>query len=161
MSIVGWYYLHEGGDLIYKRELGGTAADIREGGFARAMWPCDPNDRESAWNILVEALALGARHDRVLELAEKWRCTDADAAVYADRLGITLIMDGNAWCAHRSDFINLQESPAGFGETCLEALAKLCKALGYEGGTMWNATFKDLASGNAAPAQEQEKETSK
>lgn len=25
--------------------------------------------------------------------------------------------DGNAWCAVKPDFINLQESPAGFGET--------------------------------------------
>lgn len=25
--------------------------------------------------------------------------------------------DGNAWCAVHPDFINLQESPAGFGET--------------------------------------------
>jgi hypothetical protein len=30
--------------------------------------------------------------------------------------------DGNMWCAVMPDFINLQESPAGFGET--EALAR-------------------------------------
>lgn len=29
--------------------------------------------------------------------------------------------DGNAFCAHFDDFINLQESPAGFGDTTKEA----------------------------------------
>jgi hypothetical protein len=36
IMIEGWYYLHTNGDLIYKRELGETAADIRESSFARA-----------------------------------------------------------------------------------------------------------------------------
>jgi len=34
-------------------------------------------------------------------------------------------MDGNAWCATRPDFINLQESLAGFGDTEQEAIANL------------------------------------
>jgi hypothetical protein len=51
MALQGWYYLHTNGSLIYKRELGGTAADIRESDFARAMWPLDPADRAGAWRI--------------------------------------------------------------------------------------------------------------
>ena len=35
---------------------------------------------------------------------------------------ITIQMDGNAWCATREGFINLQESNAGFGMTPQEAL---------------------------------------
>lgn len=34
-------------------------------------------------------------------------------------------MDGNAWCAVNPDFVNLQESPAGFGATREEAVAAL------------------------------------
>ncbi len=34
-------------------------------------------------------------------------------------------MDGNAWCAVRRDFVNLQESLAGFGATRDEAIAAL------------------------------------
>jgi hypothetical protein len=30
-------------------------------------------------------------------------------------------MDGNMWCCHAHDFINLQESNAGFGESKREA----------------------------------------
>lgn len=49
MSIIGWYYLHQNSDLIYKHEFGGTAADIRESDFARGLWPMDPEDRAGAW----------------------------------------------------------------------------------------------------------------
>ena len=65
MAIEGWYYLHENGSLIYKRELGGTAADIRESSFARAMWSYDPRDRENAWTMLVEAKAAGTEYQEV------------------------------------------------------------------------------------------------
>lgn len=68
-GLVGWYYLHTNGDLIFKCELGETAADIRESDFARCMWPMRPDDRAGAWDIAVEGLALGARKERVAELA--------------------------------------------------------------------------------------------
>ena len=80
MALEGWYYLHTNGSLIYKRELGETAADIRESDFARAMWPMDPTDRAGAWNVLVEALALGADAARVKELAAKWQSQFRTAA---------------------------------------------------------------------------------
>lgn len=31
-------------------------------------------------------------------------------------------LDGDKWCAHYSDFVNLQESPASFGDTAAQAL---------------------------------------
>lgn len=40
---------------------------------------------------------------------------------------VRTFMDGNAWCAVHPDFINLQESPAGFGDTREEAIAALAK----------------------------------
>lgn len=36
-----------------------------------------------------------------------------------------VFMDGNTWCAVHSDFINLQESPAGFGDTREQAIQNL------------------------------------
>lgn len=42
---------------------------------------------------------------------------------------IRVELDGNAWCAKRSNFINLQESLAGFGPTRLDAVRDL---LAYE-----------------------------
>ena len=70
---------------------------------------------------------LGARKERVKELQEKWGLTNEDAQIFAERAGLVLKMDGNSWCAHFSDFTNLQESQAGFGDDCLEALADLAK----------------------------------
>ena len=140
----GWYYLHENGDLIYKRDLDGTAADIRESPFARALWPFDPEEREGAWAILIEASALGVNRSRVQELAVKWGCTDEDAQVYGNRVGVIFTLDGDQHTATRTDFEDLQESPCGFGNTRLEAMADLCRQLGYKGGKMWNASFKDL-----------------
>ena len=147
MSIQGWYYLHTNGDLIYKRDLDGVVSDIRESDFARSMWPFDPTDREGAWRILVEASALGANPERIKTLAQKWGCDDTDALQYADRLNITLQMDGSAWCATPAWFLDLHQSPAGFGDTCLEALSALCNQLGFTGGKMWSSTFRDLCLG--------------
>jgi len=44
---------------------------------------------------------------------------DADKLI--EELNIRYEKDGNMWCATRPDFINLQESAAGFGATKLEA----------------------------------------
>jgi len=144
MSIEGWYYLHVNGSLIYKRNLPGIAADIRESSFAKALWPFDSTDRAGAWRIVVEGLSLGANMERVKELAALWGCNDKDAEHYATPLGVTLSLDGDAMCAMQPNFIDLQESMVGFGDTCLEALADLCKTLGFKGGKMWNHTFESL-----------------
>lgn len=144
MSIQGWYYLHENGDLIYKRELGGTVADIRDSDLARGLWPFDPSDREGAWTVLVEGLAAGAKPERIAELASKWQCDNEDAEHYAERVACRVYMDGNAWCATRGDFDNLQESPAGFGGSALEAMAALAKEIGYRPSKMWGPTFRSL-----------------
>lgn len=42
---------------------------------------------------------------------------------------VTYKQDGNQVCAHLNDFVNLQESPAGFGDTEEEALADLRRNL--------------------------------
>lgn len=142
--IIGYYYLHTNGELIYKRDLDGTVADIRESDFARGLWSFDPENREWAWNICIEALAAGANKNRITDLENNWQLDNNDAEIYAKRVGVVLVLDGNQWCAHRKDFINLQESPAGFGLTKLEAMAELCKALGYKPSKMWGAQFTDL-----------------
>lgn len=113
----------------------------------------DPCDREGAWNILVEGLALGARKSRIDELAQKWLCNDDDAEHYAKRVGIRIDRDGNMWCATGPGFTNLQESPAGLGETKLEAMAELAKGMGLPAGKMWRATFRDLLRKSASIQQ--------
>ena len=144
--ITGFYYLHTNGDLIFKHNLPGTAADIRESDFAVMLWPADVEDRECAWRILVEALACGAKLDRVQELAAKWHCNNDDAQIYANRIGAHLSLDGNRWYAARKDkdSMVLWKPPVGFGNTALEAMSSLCQLLGYKPQKMWGATFVDL-----------------
>jgi len=141
-NITGWYYHHTNNSLIYKPDPEASTG-IRESDFATTMWPWD-GTRPTAWRILVEALSLGVEKERILELASDWKCDDADAVKYAEYAGIKLNKDGNMKTASRKDFINLHDCPMGFGETYLEAMAGLCKELGFKGGKMWNATFEDL-----------------
>lgn len=145
-KVLGWYYLHINKDLIFKS--GSEAVlDMRESDFCHTCWPVIVEDREGAWSILVEALSLGATTKRIKELAEKWHCDDDDAKVYAERIGVVLGMDGNQNTATTGNYINMVESPCGFGNNYLEAMADLCKQLGYKGGKMWATTFKDLLKG--------------
>jgi hypothetical protein len=148
MATIGWYYLHDNGSLIYK--AGDDAAgDIRDSDFARGMWPIDPMDRAGAWRIVVEAAAAGADTKRIEQLADQWGCNDSDGGAYAEHVGAHVYMDGDQWCATKNDFVNLQESPAGFGPTIREALTALAKDLGYQPSKMWGATFADLLKVNA------------
>ncbi len=71
---------------------------------------------------------------------------DDDAAVYADLVGVRLSIDGNKVCATRLDFVNLQESIAGFGDTALEAMADLATGLGYVPQKTWGVRFRSLLS---------------
>ena len=50
------------------------------------------------------------------------------------RITICLYMDGNAWCSVLPDFENLQESPAGFGETRADAIVDLIKDMSKQVG---------------------------
>ena len=150
MSIEGWYYLHTNGDLIYKPDSEGTAADIRDSDFARGLWPIDTTDRANAWQILVEAGASGANADRLTALANRWGCDDEDGKTYAEYVGADVRRDGNMWCATRKDFVNLQESPAGFGATIREAMSELAKTLGYRPAKMWGTSFDQLLKQKAA-----------
>jgi hypothetical protein len=46
---------------------------------------------------------------------------------------IDVKLDGNAWCATGAGFVDLQESPAGFGDSPREAVADLRRQLAPEG----------------------------
>jgi len=138
--ITGYYYLHENGSLIYKV---GTdcVADFRESDFVKAFWPFDPEDRETAWNLLVESLAAGANKDRVMELAEKWGCTNEDATHYADRIKCSVgCLDDRGIVAIPSNSSRYH----GEGSSALEAMARLCSSMGYKPQKTWGHTFKDL-----------------
>jgi hypothetical protein len=47
--------------------------------------------------------------------------------------GFHLFMDGDAWCAVGPDFVDLQQSPSGFGATPEEAVKALRAELRKQG----------------------------
>lgn len=147
MDVFGYYYLHENGDLIYKPYDDGRVADFRESPFVKAFWAFD-RERETAWTMLIEAQAAGARINRIKELAEQWRCNDADAAIYAQRVGVTLTKEGDNWRATGPN--SLEKDISGNGPTCLDAMAQLAKASGYAPSKMWGNTFKSVIGSKGA-----------
>lgn len=62
---------------------------------------------------------------------EKWKLTDEDAQEFIKQAPLNVFKDGDKWCATFKDFVNLQESQAGFGDTALEAFADLARQ-GFE-----------------------------
>ena len=58
--------------------------------------------------------------------AEVFACSTADPEPAWWNTGINVIKDGNMWCAYKIEgFTNIQECPAGFGETPNEAVENL------------------------------------
>jgi hypothetical protein len=74
----GYYYLHKDTkDLIYKPAICvDSDPQYFDSPFVQKVWRFDSSDRLDAWTICVEALAMGAKRERVFELKEKWGLTD-------------------------------------------------------------------------------------
>jgi hypothetical protein len=127
MGVIGYYYLHENGNLLYKRDFGDTEEELLESSFVKTYWPVDPKNRGGAWQLVIEALALGANQERVYELVEKWGCWDDDAVKFAQHIGLPLVKSSDGeWQAS-----DVNETYVGRGPTALEAMVDLCKKLGY------------------------------
>jgi len=118
----GFCYLHTNGDLIFQRFGPEEDSDL-----VRRIWPIDLKSRGHAWVLCIEALAMGAKRARVMELAEKWGISDSDAPEFAKRAHLSLSRDGNQWCAGFNHFQNVLKSQGGFGATALEAFAELAR----------------------------------
>ena len=75
---MSFYYLHsETKDLIWKK-----FEPESDSHFVVCVWPFDVTNRAHAWTLCLEGLSLGAKIDRVRELAAKWALTPADALDY-------------------------------------------------------------------------------
>jgi hypothetical protein len=121
MTVIGWYYLHENGDLIFKYEK----PEVEAGGFVKHVWDVDPEDRGGAYTILLEAIALGAKLERVEELAKKWGMTDDDCLIGAAYFGMLLMKDGKRWAVRYAD--SQDRFGIANGETAFSAMCELAR----------------------------------
>jgi hypothetical protein len=82
-----YYYLHSNGSLIGKNPLvvDGDPSYF-DSPFVEKFWEIDTADRGDLWKVLLEALALGARIERIKELAGEWGATLADSVEMLKRV---------------------------------------------------------------------------
>lgn len=73
-----YYYLHTNGDLIGKNPVV-VDGGYFDGPFVQKVWKIDTDERDTLWTLMLEALAMGARVDRVREIAEKNKCDKGDS----------------------------------------------------------------------------------
>lgn len=80
MSEEKWYYyLHTNGDLIGKNPVVvDSDSEYFDSPFIKKVWYIDLENRSDAWNLILEALALGCNIKRATELATKWKLTFED-----------------------------------------------------------------------------------
>lgn len=128
--MITYYYLHTNGDLIHKPASAvDSDPNYFDSDFVRRFWKVDLRDRGTAYLVVLEAAAMGAGKERIDDLIDHWGMTDEDCFTFVERMngGLRLFRDGNQWCATYKDFVNLQESEAGFGERAIDALIALPK----------------------------------
>lgn len=70
--LVGYYYLHENGSLIWKPDMPGILQDFRESDLVIRWWPFYKGDVIQAQAILKHAWRDGANTERIVELAKLW-----------------------------------------------------------------------------------------
>jgi len=81
-----YYYLHTNGDLIGKNPvIVESDNEYFNSPFVQKVWNIDLEDRGSIWDFVLEALTIGARLDRIKELAEKWKLNYEDSKEYIQR----------------------------------------------------------------------------
>jgi hypothetical protein len=109
--IVGYYYLHTDGSVLWKPIAPGLIEDFENSDLVRCYWPCDPSDRRGAYRILIEATALGADPQRLANLARQWLCSNDDVREYARREGIELVTVAGQYVASLPGFVGRADSP--------------------------------------------------
>jgi hypothetical protein len=116
-----YYYLHVNGELILK-EKSYTPRDFDDSDLVKMWWLVDLDNRTDGYHLLIRANMLGAKKECIQKLVTAWKIDDEDCEHYIKAFRMVAKMDGNQWCVHMEDFVNLQTSIAGFGSTKFEAL---------------------------------------
>lgn len=128
-EIAGYYVLHSDQRLEFAPDGTDVVINLDNDDTVIRYWPVQRFDRLTIWNMLIEALSLGADHRRVKHLMDRWGCTDADAQEYIKRIGGVYL--------HHEPFVDWiarcdKEGVTGHGDTALGAMACLCRNLGFD-----------------------------
>lgn len=92
----GYYYLHTGGDLIFKpTSVVNADPEYFDSPFVRKVWPIDKKDRATAYITVIEAAVMGAHQNRLNHLIDHWGLTDDDAKEFCQRARFDFEWDEN------------------------------------------------------------------
>jgi len=81
-----YYYLHSNGDLIGKPPIVvDNDPQYFNSPFVKKWWLVETDRRDTAYRLVLEALTLGVRVERVVELVKKWGLTKEDSWEYVAR----------------------------------------------------------------------------
>jgi hypothetical protein len=124
MSLIGYFYLHENKDIIFKREK----PEMEIGGFVKRVWPFDPEDRAGAYCILIEAAVMDVKPERLETLLEKWQITDDDCLIAAGYYSMLLFQNAprglwNKWAVRWAE----HDTPIGYGPTAFLSMVDLVR----------------------------------
>lgn len=158
--MITYYYLHTNGSLINKKDFPGIVQDLLESDFVVKFWEMNGEKRKTAWDFLVEAHACGVTLKTLLPLAERWGCDDIDSVIYAQVVGCGLTWCAGEWhCQSKTARYDFGRRQVGIGKLALEAMADLCKKLGYlcsktNGHTFMNLLVIPAPKPNADPTRD-------
>ena len=118
MASFWYYYLHENGDIIGKNPIVVESdGDYFRSPFVKSVWRVDLDERNNAWILVIEALAMGAREERIRELATKWGLDFQDSLIMIRKLkaptelqikGFKIFVEKILGRAHEKDWENIK-----------------------------------------------------
>lgn len=163
IGTTAWFYMLDDGRLgFHDRLIVEGTGDLRYESHVAYIWHCDWHQPWTIWDMLIEATVAGAKTDTLYEVWKHCNLDDlpegADAETYytaeqyAKKRGIYLQQSPHTddnWMADGmggddEEEHEAPESPVGIGETKLEAMSSLCKALGFEPTKTRRVTFAGL-----------------
>lgn len=120
-----WAIRHDTNIFANRSDVGHEGSVANTGGHSSNQVDCNVENFANAELIAAMRNALPALLSELSSLRARVRQLLSSCKKSIPDSAVCVFRDGNKWCCVRGDFINLQESPAGFGNTFEEALDKL------------------------------------
>jgi hypothetical protein len=145
MAIEGWYVLYEDRSLKYHTAKNGySQGQLSTYETIVDIWPFDPDERLTAYEIIITSALQGVGADRINQLAHLWSMTREDLEMFLTVTGVTMLEERGRFYAMKKGQILLNGARGLGGATTLEALVMLAGELGYKPSKTMKTNFVDL-----------------
>lgn len=129
-EILGYYYLHVNGNLIWKRYIDDKQEEeIYNSDLVKKFWTIRENERESLWAVAIEAYCWGneVTAPQVEEFSIKHNLSNLDGEFFAERAGMYVAQSSDS--VYTVGFIgDIGATPQiGTGKNALKAFIDLAR----------------------------------